>query len=189
MSSFGRPSLDGPGWPAPDEADEPVYAPHAGGPRPRAVIRASDADREATATELRHHYATGRLDNDELAERLAAAYAARTHGSLDKLFTDLPGRHRSRRAPTAVPVRQDLYHHRLRHCRRPTMVMVCGVALVLLSSVSGGNVRGPGFALGAFLLILGCWCLFARLALWSLEQVSRVAYRAGVYRGRHRVDW
>jgi hypothetical protein len=67
-----------------------VYSPPGGRDPHRGTIRASDADREAAAAELRRHYATGRLDSDELSERLSAAYAARTHGSLDKLFVDLP---------------------------------------------------------------------------------------------------
>ena len=48
-------------------------------------IRASDAERERVATELRGHAAEGRLDVDELDERLQQAYAARTRGDLDKL--------------------------------------------------------------------------------------------------------
>ncbi len=67
-----------------------VYSPPGERGRHRGTIRASDADREAAAAALRRHYATGRLDSDELSERLSAAYAARTHGSLDQLFVDLP---------------------------------------------------------------------------------------------------
>ncbi|MGB2711297.1 MAG: DUF1707 domain-containing protein, partial [Conexibacter sp.] len=43
-------------------------------------LRASDAERERTATLLREHCASGRLSTDELDERLGAAYAARTVG-------------------------------------------------------------------------------------------------------------
>jgi Domain of unknown function (DUF1707) len=53
-------------------------------------LRASDADRERLATELRAHAIAGRLDTDELEERLQAAYAARTTGELDVLRRDLP---------------------------------------------------------------------------------------------------
>jgi hypothetical protein len=53
-------------------------------------MRVSDAEREAAATELREHFASGRLNSDELEERLSAAFAARTRGDLDALFTDLP---------------------------------------------------------------------------------------------------
>jgi hypothetical protein len=53
-------------------------------------MRVSDAEREAAATELREHFASGRLDTDELDQRLTAVFAARTRGDLNALFTDLP---------------------------------------------------------------------------------------------------
>ncbi len=54
------------------------------------ALRASDAERERTATQLREHCAAGRLTPEELAERLDDAYAARTVGELDALVADLP---------------------------------------------------------------------------------------------------
>lgn len=53
-------------------------------------IRASDQEREQVASEIREHFAQGRLDADELDERLARAYAARTRAELDALRHDLP---------------------------------------------------------------------------------------------------
>lgn len=53
-------------------------------------MRVSDAEREAAAAELQEHFASGRLNQEELDERLAAAFAAKTRGDLDALFTDLP---------------------------------------------------------------------------------------------------
>ena len=53
-------------------------------------LRASDADRERVAQLLRENAADGRLDMDELDERLETAYAARTFGELDALTRDLP---------------------------------------------------------------------------------------------------
>jgi hypothetical protein len=58
--------------------------------RRRPDLRASDAEREAVVARLREHGAAGRLDVDELEERIGAAYAARTHGELARLFDDLP---------------------------------------------------------------------------------------------------
>jgi hypothetical protein len=55
-------------------------------------VRASDADRAAVADALRAHCAAGRLDVDELEQRLAAALAARTLGELDALVRDLPAK-------------------------------------------------------------------------------------------------
>jgi hypothetical protein len=54
------------------------------------VLRASDAERERTATLLRDHAAAGRLTPEELGDRLDVAYAARTVGELDALTHDLP---------------------------------------------------------------------------------------------------
>jgi hypothetical protein len=53
-------------------------------------MRVSDAEREATAAELREHYASGRLTLDELNERVDKALAAKTRGDLDALMRDLP---------------------------------------------------------------------------------------------------
>jgi hypothetical protein len=54
--------------------------------------RAADADRDATVDALRDHAAAGRLDGDELDERLEAALGARTLGELRTVVVDLPGR-------------------------------------------------------------------------------------------------
>jgi len=58
-------------------------------------MRVSDAEREAAASELREHFASGRLDSEELSERLDRALAAKTQGDLNALFTDLPSSWRS----------------------------------------------------------------------------------------------
>jgi len=53
-------------------------------------MRVSDTEREAAAAELREHFASGRLNQDELEQRLAAVFAAKTRGDLNAVFTDLP---------------------------------------------------------------------------------------------------
>ncbi len=53
-------------------------------------IRASDDDRDRTATLLREHHAAGRLDAEEFNERLDKTFAAKTVGELDELLADLP---------------------------------------------------------------------------------------------------
>src|SRR4051794_3876493 len=58
--------------------------------RRRPDLRASDAEREAVVARLREHGAAGRLDVDELEERVGAAYAARTHEQLASLLEALP---------------------------------------------------------------------------------------------------
>ncbi|MGA2927722.1 MAG: DUF1707 domain-containing protein [Solirubrobacteraceae bacterium] len=54
-------------------------------------LRASDADRDATADRLRQHHTNGRLDPEEFQERLDSCFAAKTVGELAQLTRDLPG--------------------------------------------------------------------------------------------------
>jgi uncharacterized protein DUF1707 len=58
---------------------------------PRREVRASDEERERTTERLREACAEGRLEADELEERLHHALTARTRGELDALVRDLPG--------------------------------------------------------------------------------------------------
>jgi len=51
---------------------------------------ASSADRERAVGVLRAGFTEGRLTQDELGERVAQAYAARTYGQLWALTADLP---------------------------------------------------------------------------------------------------
>ncbi|WP_233159344.1 DUF1707 domain-containing protein [Pseudonocardia sp. MH-G8] len=69
----------------------------------RSRLRASDADRSATADRLRTAVDEGRLDLTEYDARLRAAYAARTYGELDTVTADLPAVRES--APPAVEKR------------------------------------------------------------------------------------
>src|SRR3954471_28424 len=62
-------------------------------------LRASDAEREHVAEALRRHHLDGRLDTEELQERLERAYAARTTGELAPLLADLPGEREPARRP------------------------------------------------------------------------------------------
>jgi hypothetical protein len=61
-------------------------------------LRASDADREATADRLRKHHTDGRIDAEEFTERLDRCYAAKTVGELSELTRDLPGDSARRRS-------------------------------------------------------------------------------------------
>jgi Flp pilus assembly protein TadB len=69
-------------------------------------LRASDADRDAVAERLRSAAVEGRLEPDELEERLHAALRARTYGDLRGLLADLPGTPvaRQRRGADVAPV-------------------------------------------------------------------------------------
>jgi Domain of unknown function (DUF1707) len=56
-------------------------------------LRVSDAERDQAAEILREATSQGRLTVDELEQRLAQAYAAKTYGELDEVIADLPGPH------------------------------------------------------------------------------------------------
>ena len=99
-------------------------------------LRASDADREATVRDLRDHGAAGRLDVDELEERVAAAYAARTRGELDPLLADLPA---ARRAPAAP-------RHRPREEWR--VFLAVSVLLLAIWALSGAGYFWPMWVIG-----------------------------------------
>jgi Domain of unknown function (DUF1707) len=58
----------------------------------QTALRASDADRDAVAERLRQAAVEGRLDPDELEQRLHVALRARTYGDLDRLLRDLPAK-------------------------------------------------------------------------------------------------
>lgn len=63
----------------------------AGRPTPYAV-RIGDADRDRASEDLAAHYADGRLEHEEYAERLDAIWSSRTRGDLVQIFADLPQR-------------------------------------------------------------------------------------------------
>ena len=69
------------------------------GPADRGLMRVSDSDREQSADVLREAAGHGRITMDELDERLALAYAAKTYADLTAVTRDLPG---PAQAPSAV---------------------------------------------------------------------------------------
>ncbi|MGW4809507.1 DUF1707 SHOCT-like domain-containing protein [Kitasatospora sp. NPDC004272] len=111
--------------------NEPAPAPaQAPGTDLAAELKAADADRERVADLLRDAYAEGRLTADEHAERIEAAYGARTFGELEPLTRDLPShpgpiRHNLTKAPLAAPSPAAQPPAR---AEAPTMVAVFGGA-------------------------------------------------------------
>lgn len=109
-------------------------------------LRASDAEREQVAEALRRHHLDGRLDTEELQERLERAYAARTTAELQPLLADLPPDEQPRRA--AAPFAP----------WPPALVAVAAVVLVLatIGAVAHGH-PGPLPFLAVFLLLRFAW--------------------------------
>jgi hypothetical protein len=109
-------------------------------------LRASDAERERVADALRRHHLDGRLDTEELQERLDRCYAARTVGELEPLLADLPGDGPAR--PSAPPMRP-----------WPPMLAAVLIAFLLvatLGAVAHGH-PGPLPFIAVFLLLRFAW--------------------------------
>ena len=85
------------------------------------MLRASDADREAVVGRLRSAAVEGRLETEELDERVEAALRARTYGELDGLLTDLPDPAPPRRTQRRIV---------------PALQSALGVAIVMLVTVA-----------------------------------------------------
>jgi Domain of unknown function (DUF1707) len=83
--------------PFPSGSGDPAW------PRGPHAMRIGDAERDVAAADLGDHYAAGRLDLDELHERLDAVFTAKTFGQLTRVMSDLPGARRP--APGTGPGR------------------------------------------------------------------------------------
>ena len=59
------------------------------GPYDRS-LRAADSDRESVAAILREQHVAGRIDDDELQDRIERCYTAKTYADLDAVIADLP---------------------------------------------------------------------------------------------------
>jgi hypothetical protein len=92
-----------------------------------ADFRASDADRERAAQDIREHYAAGRLTEEEMTERVTDAYAARTIGDLRGLLVDLPA------LPVTRAQQRAALAERRRHLQRRLLQQTGGgIALVVV---------------------------------------------------------
>jgi fatty acid desaturase len=99
-------------------------------------VRASDTEREQVAETLRTHAAAGRLDPDELDERLGRAFAARTRADLEPLVADLPA--------AAPKPRREL--------PRVAPVIPLAILLVAIWALTGAGYFWPIWPIGALLI-------------------------------------
>jgi len=136
--------------------------------------RASDAEREAVAERLRTAAAEGRLDPDELEERLGAAYGARTVGDLVPLTGDLPTAPPGAPAAPAGPSAWRSQHLR----QRLATFIVVNVVCIVVWLASGGPSDGGGFWPGWVLLGtgIGLFSMVVRTAL-GVEEDERHRHR------------
>jgi hypothetical protein len=116
---------------------------------PAGSIRASDADRERLADELREHAVAGRLETDELEERLSAAYSARTTAELAALRHDLP----------ATPAQLALAHRERRAHLTRRMIQESGgslglfVVCTIIWAASSGHDHGQFWPVWVLLVV------------------------------------
>ena len=96
--------------------------------------RASDAEREATADRLRIAGGDGRLDPEELEQRLDAAYGAKTVGELTALTRDLPA------APAPAPAPERPIGSQAVRARLASFIVVNTICIAIwaASGASGG---------------------------------------------------
>jgi hypothetical protein len=120
------------------------------------AVRASDAERESTVTLLREHGAAGRLDVEELEQRIGAAYQARTRGDLATLLDDLP----PAPARTIRPVVRPDAHH-AHHDHGWGLFMRVSVLLIVIWALSGAGYFWPAWV----------------MAWWGLALTMRTAPR------------
>ena len=99
-------------------------------------LRASDADRERVAARLREHYSDGRLSDDDLSDRVEAAYRASTTSELEKLTADLPAPPRPPR-----PRRRSGFETSVRI--HATTYLLVNLMLIAIWAAAGGGYFWP----------------------------------------------
>jgi hypothetical protein len=115
----------------------------------RGGIRASDEDREHAARSLREHFAAGRLGAEELEQRVAQAYAARSRRELAALLSDLPADRLGR------AVRRLYYRQRTALRYHATTYIAVNGTLVGVWEVTGHGLFWPGIVLAPMTVVLG----------------------------------
>ena len=141
-------------------------------------MRVSDSERERVAQFLREQALEGRLDHEELEERLGGAYRAKTAGELQDLIEDLP-----HRRVAAAPARRPAARRR-RSGPHPLaivgMVLLGLIVLPTLAAAGIGVVMAVVAALVIAVFVLGF--LFGPFILIGLL-ISQAAKRRS--RARH----
>jgi hypothetical protein len=118
-------------------------------PEQSPELRIADADRDRAVDRLRAAASEGRLDPEELEERVAQALAARTQGELDQLTADLPAPH----VPAPRPDRSLVLRGRAASFLTPNVVCIAIWAATGAGSFWPGWVLlGTGIAFALFLI-------------------------------------
>jgi DUF1707 SHOCT-like domain len=100
-------------------------------------VRIADADRDRTVERLRAAAAEGRLDPDELEERVSRALSARTQSDLDAVLRDLP----------APPVPEPPPDRSLILRERAAAFLVPNIVCIAVWAATGAGSFWPGWVL------------------------------------------
>src|SRR3954447_11981261 len=112
-------------------------------------LRASDADRERVAARLREHYGAGRLSDDDLSERVEAAYGVRTMQELEALTADLPSAPKPGRARRRGALETSVRIHL-------TFYLIVNALLIGIWAATGGGYFWPIWPILGWGIGLGC---------------------------------
>jgi hypothetical protein len=131
------------------------------GPVEPARLRISDQDRQQVAEVLRQAAGEGRIDLDELDQRLDATFAAKTYADLVPITADLP-----------VPGPNRAPHQAIQP--RPASPVVAGPAYASSIAVMSETKRSGAWQVGpthAAFALMGSVVLDLRQALFSTREV------------------
>jgi hypothetical protein len=156
-------------------------------------LRVSDQQRERAAEQLRDHFAAGRLSEDELSERVRAAYTARTDEQLQALLVDLP-----RLPATPQQLKAELAERRSHLQRRLLQETGGGLAAFVVCVViwaASGTHRGSFWPIWVALVVLipllrNGWRLYGPAPqLDRVERELEARGRRGARHHRRRGGW
>jgi hypothetical protein len=137
-------------------------------------MRVSDAERNGVIERLQHAATEGRLDLDELEDRIAGTLAAKTWSDLDPLVDDLP-------VPAEPVSEPDEDDEVVPHAGRGT-VRVASIAVLAASGLSiAGSFRSPWCAFIG--LVSAVFAAILLLGPSDLSRGNRFALLAGLVLG------
>lgn len=100
-------------------------------------LRVSDAEREEVADRLREAAGDGRLDTEELEERLTAVYGSRTRRELTAATADLP------RPPAVVPPAPPVWHAPAVRAKLASFITVNATCIAIWAATGAGGGFWP----------------------------------------------